>query len=148
MGHGPARGRRPFRTSRRRLLGASGFAHARRSPVRLRDAALTVIRDREDDHGLGPALIIREVHAPPVTIYGKVNRAEAQALVADLRQRMEDNRYTDMTFGVLSLPTSGAKRFARPSKWADGVAFCHGHGAMSATVWSVVTGELMQVVRK
>ena len=64
---------------------------------------LTVIRDREDDHGLGPALIIREVHAPPAASYGKVNRAEAQALVADLSSAWKTTRYAGMSFGVLSL---------------------------------------------
>src|SRR4051794_33254305 len=64
---------------------------------------LTVIRDREDDHGLGPALILREVHAPPAGIYGKVNRAEARALVTELHRRLQDARYAGMTFGVLSL---------------------------------------------
>ena len=64
---------------------------------------LTVIRDREDDHGLGPALILREVNAPPAAIYGKVNRAEARALVDELHKRLQDDRYAGMSFGVLSL---------------------------------------------
>lgn len=66
---------------------------------------LTVIRDREDDHGLGPALILREVEInPQLAVRGaKVNYGEAKALLEELKRRLDDPRYADMTFGVLSL---------------------------------------------
>ena len=66
---------------------------------------LRVIRDREDDHGVGRALLIREVHGAEHAAVrnAKVNHAEARALVEDLRHRLADPRYEGMTFGVLSL---------------------------------------------
>ncbi|UGS36768.1 AAA domain-containing protein [Capillimicrobium parvum] len=67
---------------------------------------LTVIRDRRDDRGLRPSLLVREVKLdqPFSTARGaKVNFAEAKALVDDLERRLADPRYDGMTFGILSL---------------------------------------------
>lgn len=69
-------------------------------------STLRVMRDREDDRGLGPAQIVRqvEVRDPVPTARGtKVNYLEAEALVEDLVRRLDDPRYARMTFGVLSL---------------------------------------------
>jgi very-short-patch-repair endonuclease len=66
-------------------------------------STLRVIRDRADDHGLGPALVIRQVLNPLSGGGGKINYAEARAIVDELAERLRDTRYEDMTFGVLSL---------------------------------------------
>jgi very-short-patch-repair endonuclease len=64
---------------------------------------LRVIRDRDDDRGLGHALLIREVPDAGDVGPSKVNYVEAAALVEELRRRIADPRYEEMTFGVLSL---------------------------------------------
>ena len=64
---------------------------------------LRVIRDRADDHGLGPALVIRRVLNPLARVGTKVNYAEARAVVDELIARMSAPRYETMSFGVLSL---------------------------------------------
>jgi very-short-patch-repair endonuclease len=64
---------------------------------------LRVIRDRADDRGLGPALVVRQVLNPIDGGVSKVNYAEARALVDELANRLTDRRYAEMTFGVLSL---------------------------------------------
>src|SRR5487761_1732580 len=66
-------------------------------------SVLRVIRDRADDRGLGPALLIQEVQNPSIGVMGKVNYAEARAVVDDLGRRLNDHRYGGMSFGVLSL---------------------------------------------
>jgi very-short-patch-repair endonuclease/predicted transcriptional regulator len=64
---------------------------------------LRVIRDRADDHGLGLAMLVREVVGGEEVATGKVNYAEAEALVSDLERRLNDPKYAGMSFGVLSL---------------------------------------------
>jgi very-short-patch-repair endonuclease len=67
---------------------------------------LTVIRDRRDDRGLHPPLLVREVKLDqpfPTARGAKVNHVEAEALVEDLERRLADPRYSGMSFGVLSL---------------------------------------------
>lgn len=68
--------------------------------------ALRVIRDRQDDHGVGPAILVRQVEVsdPVPTARGaKVNYVEAEALIEDLVRRLDDERYADKSFGILSL---------------------------------------------
>jgi very-short-patch-repair endonuclease len=64
---------------------------------------LRIIRDRADDRGLGPAMIIRQVLNPTDGGLSKINYAEARAVVDELINRLTDPRYAEMTFGVLSL---------------------------------------------
>ena len=64
---------------------------------------LTIIRDRWDDRGTGPAILIRRVMNVDGTSGSKVNYAEARAVVDELVRRLGDPRYREMTFGVLSL---------------------------------------------
>ena len=64
---------------------------------------LRIIRDRADDRGLGPALLIRQVLNPLSGTSSKINYAEARAVVDELIERLTDSRYAEMTFGVLSL---------------------------------------------
>lgn len=76
------------------------------SNERFYGSTLTIIRDRRDDRGLRPSLLVREVQLEQAfsTARGaKVNHAEAEALVDDLERRLADPRYDGMTFGVLSL---------------------------------------------
>ena len=76
------------------------------SNERFYGSTLTIVRDRRDDRGLRPPLLIREVQLdePFSTARGaKVNQPEAEALVDDLIRRLNDERYNGMTFGVLSL---------------------------------------------
>jgi AAA domain len=73
------------------------------SNERFYGGVLRVIRDRADDHGLGPALVIRQVLNPLSGGASKVNHAEARAVVDELAARLRDPRYAEMTFGVLSL---------------------------------------------
>jgi len=67
---------------------------------------LRVIRDRQDDHGVGPAILLRQVQVSepiPTAKGAKVNYVEAEALIEDLVRRLDDDRYAEMSFGVLSL---------------------------------------------
>lgn len=75
---------------------------------------LTVMRDRDDDRGLGPALLIRQVTNPQGATQGKVNYAEARAVVDDLSERLRQPKYAQLTFGVLSL----ASRLSMFRRWS------------------------------
>lgn len=65
--------------------------------------SLRVMRDREDDRGLGHPFIIREVVGVPDLGKAKVNPYEAEMVVRELEGRLDDPRYEGMSFGVLSL---------------------------------------------
>jgi very-short-patch-repair endonuclease len=64
---------------------------------------LRVMRDVEDDHGLGPAFLIRELTDLPPIGKLKINEVEADALVDELVELLDDPRYAGCSFGVLSL---------------------------------------------
>lgn len=64
---------------------------------------LRVMRDGEDDRGLGPAIVIHELQGTPNLHKTKVNPYEAECLVNELCRLLEDPRYEGLTFGVLSL---------------------------------------------
>jgi very-short-patch-repair endonuclease/GNAT superfamily N-acetyltransferase len=65
--------------------------------------ALRVMRDSEDDRGLGPAMLIHELRGVPPLGKTKVNRYEAEALVDELCRLLADPAYRGLSFGVLSL---------------------------------------------
>ncbi len=64
---------------------------------------LRVMRDAEDDRGLGPAILIHELRDVPALGKTKVNSYEAQLLVDELVRLLEDRRYDGLSVGVLSL---------------------------------------------
>jgi AAA domain len=65
--------------------------------------SLRIMRDREDDRGLGSPFLLREVTDVPPLGKTKVNPYEANLVVAELKARLADRRYEGLTFGVLSL---------------------------------------------
>ncbi|MCY4086124.1 MAG: AAA domain-containing protein [Actinomycetia bacterium] len=64
---------------------------------------LTIMRDRADNRELGPALLVREVEDPEASNSSKINHREARAVVNDLRHRLDEPAYENLSFGVLSL---------------------------------------------
>jgi very-short-patch-repair endonuclease len=64
---------------------------------------LRVMRDAEDDRGLGPAILIHELEEVPPIGKGKVNAYEAEYLVDELVRILDDERYLGLSIGVLSL---------------------------------------------
>ena len=64
---------------------------------------LRVIRDAEDDRGLGPAILIHELQDVPPIGKSKVNTYEAEYLVKELVRILDDERYAGLSIGVLSL---------------------------------------------
>jgi very-short-patch-repair endonuclease len=64
---------------------------------------LRVMRDAEDDRGLGPAILIHELRGVPPLGKTKVNSYEAQLLVDELVRLLNDARYDGLSIGVLSL---------------------------------------------
>jgi very-short-patch-repair endonuclease len=64
---------------------------------------LRVMRDAEDDRGLGPAILIHELQGVPTLGKTKINTYEAQLLVAELERLLGDRRYDGLSIGVLSL---------------------------------------------
>lgn len=70
---------------------------------RFYENGLRVMRDGEDDRGIGPAILIHELENVPMLGRGKVNPYEAEQLVAELQSVLEAPEYEGMTIGVLSL---------------------------------------------
>lgn len=64
---------------------------------------LRVMRDAEDDRGLGPAMLIHELQGVPPLGRSKVNPYEARLLVDELCRLLENPDYAGLTIGVLSL---------------------------------------------
>ena len=64
---------------------------------------LRVMRDAEDDRGLGPAIVIHELRGVPPLGKNKVNTYEAQRLAEELCRLLEEPAYAELSFGVLSL---------------------------------------------
>ena len=64
---------------------------------------LRVMRDAEDDRGLGPAMLIHEIEGVPPLGKTRVNIPEAERIVEELCGMLDDGRYDGMSFGVLSL---------------------------------------------
>lgn len=65
--------------------------------------ALRIMRDRDDDRGLGPPFLIREVTGVPPLGKTKVNPHEATMVVDELKRCLDDPRYDGLSFGILSL---------------------------------------------
>jgi very-short-patch-repair endonuclease len=64
---------------------------------------LRIMRDAEDDRGLGPAMLIYELKGVPPLGRSKVNISEAELLVEELCRLLQDRRYDGLSIGVLSL---------------------------------------------
>lgn len=64
---------------------------------------LRVMRDAEDDRGLGPAILVHELDNVPPIGKNKINPHEAEYLVDELARLLDDDRYAGLSIGVLSL---------------------------------------------
>lgn len=64
---------------------------------------LRVMRDAEDDRGLGPAILIHELENVPPLGKSKVNHYEGKLLVEELERLLADERYRGLSIGCLSL---------------------------------------------
>ncbi len=64
---------------------------------------LRVMRDGEDDRGLGPAIQVHEIKSVPPLGKSKVNQYEGQLLVEELVRLLADPRYSGLSIGCLSL---------------------------------------------
>ena len=61
------------------------------------------MRDHEDDRGVGPPFLLRQVTEVPELGKSRVNPYEADLVARELESRLLDPRYEGISFGVLSL---------------------------------------------